>query len=114
MTGITVTLYEPTRTGTDALNNPVIEYHAVSVDNVLVGEPTSDEVSSSTQAYGKLCRWMLGIPKGDRHNWTDAKVTWTMCGQIIEAQTFGPPIMGIEELVPGPWHMKVRCQQYGG
>lgn len=114
MRGITVTLYETTETGRDAFNNPIVTETAVTVDNVLVGEPSTDDYTSSVSMFGKQIRFMLGVPKGDTHDWTDKKVTWTDAqGNTQTVRTFGYPIMGVEANIPGPWHMKVRCEQYG-
>jgi hypothetical protein len=113
MLGITVTLYETTESGRDALNNPILIETPVQVENVLVGEPTSDDVVSSTAMFGKQIQFMLGIPKGDTHDWTDKKVTWTAAnGTTQTVRTFGFPIMGVEANIPGPWHMKIRCGAY--
>lgn len=112
--GITVTLYEETQTGVDPFGAPVIEETAVAVDNVLVGQPTTDDITESTQIYGKVIRYMLGIPKGDTHDWQDKRVSWTDAyGLEHQCRTFGFPITGVEEDIPGPWHMKMRCEDYG-
>lgn len=114
MRGMTVTLYEQTQTGTDAFGAPIYTETAVNVDNVLIGEPSSDDIITSTQLYGKVIRYMLGIPKGDSHNWQDKHVSWTDAyGTTHHVKTFGFPITGVESLIPTPWHMKVRCEAYG-
>ena len=114
MVGTTVTLYEKTQTGTDPFGAPVYTETATPVANVLVGEPSSDDITSSTALYGKVIRYMLGIPKGDAHDWIDKKVSWTDAyGNVFVCKTFGYPITGIEANVPTPWHMKVRCEAYG-
>lgn len=107
MKGVTVTLYEKTRTGVDALNNPTFTTAPVSVDNVLVGEPTTDDVTSSISLYGKRIVYMLGLPKGDAHDWTDTTVE--IFGETF--RTFGDTIQGIEANVPTPWHRKVRVER---
>jgi hypothetical protein len=113
--GTTVTLYEQTQTGVDAFGAPVYKETPVEVPNVLLGEPSTDDIITSVQVYGKVIRYMLGIPKGDTHDWMDKKVSWTDAYGIVHtAQTFGFPVTGIEENIPGPWHMKVRCVEYGG
>lgn len=110
MRGITVTLTQKTQTSTDPFGAPVFSETTVAVNNVLVGQPTTDEITTSTDLYGKRIDYMLGIPKGDTHNWQDTKVSWTDAyGRTINAETFGFPITGIEHLVPTAWHMKVRC-----
>ena len=113
MRGITVTLYKKTQNGTDALNRPVYIETAETVDNVLIGEPTTDDITSSTALYGKQITYMLGIPKGDTHDWKDKKVSWTDSYGTHTVRTFGFPITGIEANIPGKWHMKVRCEAYG-
>lgn len=111
--GQVVTLYKRAKTGTDAFNAPIYSETAVTVDNVLIGEPSTDEVATSTEQYGKKLLFMLGIPKGDTHDWTDVKVSWTAPnGATVTCKTFGYPIMGVEANIPGPWHMKVRCGAY--
>ena len=108
MKGTAVVLYERTQTGTDAFNDPVYSETAVTVSNVLVGQPTTDEVTSSTELYGKKIEYMLGIPKGDEHDWED--VTVEIFGKRF--RTFGATIQGIEENIPTPWHKKVRVCRY--
>lgn len=108
MRGTAVVLYERTQTGTDAFNDPVYAVTPVTVDNVLVGQPTTDEVTSSIDLYGKRIEYMLGIPKGDEHNWEDTTVV--IFGRPF--QTFGATIQGIEANVPTPWHKKVRVCRY--
>ena len=113
MKGLTISLYELTQSGTDDFGVPIYTEKAVSVDNVLVGEPSTDDISVSTALYQKTIRFMLGIPKGDSHDWKDKHVSWTDAyGREIHCKTFGYPITGVEANIPGPWHMKVRCEAY--
>lgn len=112
--GTTVTLFVRTQTGVDALNAPIFEETPVQVENVLIGQPTADDIVTATNLYGKKLLCILGIPKGDTHDWADARVSWAAPdGQTITLQTFGFPEMGVEANVPGPWHKKVRCAAYG-
>jgi len=114
MRGLTVYLYEQTETGVDPFGVPIITESPVPVENVLVGEPTTDDIATSTALYQKTIRFMLGIPKGDTHDWMDKKVSWTDAyGREIVCKTFGFPITGVEANIPGPWHMKVRVEDYG-
>lgn len=114
MRGITVTLYEETRTGTDSFGAPIITETPVEVPNVLVGEPSTDAVTDITMVNTKSITYMLAIPKGDHHDWVNKKVEWTDAyGYIHRCKTFGFPITGIEANIPTPWHMKVRCEEYG-
>lgn len=113
MKGLTVTIFNKVQTGTDPFGAPVVTEEAVSVDDVLVGEPSTDDITGAAQLYGKTIRYMLGIPKGDTHDWKDKKVSWIDAyGNQIVCRTFGMPITGIEANIPGRWHMKVRCEAY--
>lgn len=107
--GITVRLYEKTQTGTDAFNAPVYAEIPVDVKNVLIGEPTTDDVVNSLQLYGKRIAYTLAIPKGDEHDWED--VTVEFFGQKF--RTYGGVVQGIEELVPLCWNKKVKVERYG-
>lgn len=113
MRGLTVTLYEQTQAGVDGFDVPIYEETPVTVENVLVGEPTTDDIATSTALYQKQIRYMLGIPKGDTHDWKDKHVSWVDAyGVTHHVMTFGFPITGVEANIPGPWRMKVRCEAY--
>lgn len=92
----------------DAFNNPVYDDRTETVKNVLVGQPTTDDVTSSIDLYGKKIEYMLGVPKGDTHNWEDTEVEFF--GNTY--RTFGSTIQGIEANIPTPWHKKVRVCKY--
>ena len=109
MRGTTVTLYEQTQTGVDAFGVPIYEEVPVEVEDVLVGEPTTDDITTATALYQKVIRYMLGIPKGDTHNWEDTIVEF-WGGRY---RTFGMTIRGIEANIPTPWHKKVRVERDG-
>lgn len=114
--GITIILYEETITGYDDFGAPVVETQAVTVDNVLIGEPSTDDITTSVSMYGKQISYMMAIPKGDNHDWVDKVVEWTDAyGITHKVKTFGFPITGIEANIPSqlPWHMKMRCEAYG-
>lgn len=107
--GITVTLYVKTLDGgEDAFGRPTYTETTVEVDNVLVGQPTSQEMLDTLNLTGKKVVYTLGIPKDDANTWTDAKVeffgeTW---------RTVGAPVMGIEDLVPLDWNAKIMVERY--
>lgn len=113
--GTTVILYGETVTGYDEFGAPITQEAEIPVENVLVGEPSTDEINTSVSMYGKKISYMLGIPKGDDHDWINKVVSWTDAyGHVFKVKTFGYPITGIEENLPPqlPWHMKVRCEAY--
>lgn len=111
--GTSVTLYEQTIIGYDEFNDPIYEEDPVTVENVLVGEPSSDDIVTSTSLFGKTISYMLAIPKGDDHDWVNKRVEWVDAyGITHKVQTFGHPITGIEANIPQalPWHMKMRAE----
>lgn len=109
MTGVPVLLHVKTKIGVDALNNPIFSDETVTVSNVLIGQPEADDITTTISLYGKRADYVLGIPKGDTHNWEDTEVEFF--GHTY--RTFGFVIEGIEENVPTPWHKKVRVERYG-
>lgn len=109
MKGVSVTLHVKTQTGTDAFNNPVYTDSTTTVANVLIGQPTTEDITSSIELYGKKIEYMLGIPKGDTNNWEDTTVEFF--GNTY--RTFGFTMQGIEENIPTPWHKKVRVERCG-
>lgn len=106
--GISVTLTERTQTGVNEINEPVYEETEVTVENVLVGNPTTDEISDALKLYGKQLAYTLYIPKGDAHNWENAAVTFF--GRTF--RTFGLPMTLIEDNIPAavPWNTRIRVE----
>ncbi len=106
--GVPVTLYEKTLTGFDAANHPIYTETAVTVDNVLIGAPTSEDVTNEYNLSGRRIAYTLGIPKGDTHDWND--VTVEFWGHKF--RTVGIPTQGIDENIPLDWNMKVQVEAY--
>lgn len=137
ITGINIILYKDIQTGTDPFGAPIYSFGQEAypsdeiypasnlypsdsdfdvVSNVLVGQPSDEEITTAINLYGKRISYMLGIPKGDTHDWQDKVIEWTDAyGQTHRCKTFGFPITGIEANLPRrvPWHMKVRCEKFG-
>ena len=109
MRGITVRLHGKRQTGTDAFNAPVFADVDVDVENVLVGEPSSEEITTDLSLYGKRLAYTLAIPKGDTNDWTDVEVSFF--GERF--RTYGAPTQGIESLIPLQWNKKVKVERYG-
>lgn len=108
MKGITVTLYDIQQTDIDPFNNPIFEEIPIEVENVLVAPTSSTEQTEITDLYGKRADYILAIPKGDMHTWTDRKV----CFFNEKWQVFGFPTEGIEENIPLSWNKKVMVARY--
>lgn len=106
--GMTVQLAVKSQTGTDAFGVPIYTETFVDIDNVLVGQPTSEDVISTLQLTGKRAAYVLGIPKGDTHNWenTDVKI-W---GERF--RTIGVPQTGIQENIPLRWGANIQVERY--
>lgn len=109
MKGTTIQLVVKTQTGTDAFGAPIYTEELINVDDVLVGQPTTDDITDTLQLYGKKIEYVLGIPKGDTHNWTDAEVI--IWGQRF--RTIGYPQTGIQENIPLRWGQNVKVEKYG-
>lgn len=107
--GITILLYEKRQTGTDAFHAPIYEETPIEVPNVLVGEPSAEDIVNEMQLYGKRIAYTLAIPKGDTHDWND--VTVEFFGQ--KWRTYGGVTQGIEAMIPLAWNKKVKVERYG-
>lgn len=107
--GMTVQLVEETTTGTDGFGMPIVSETLVDVEDVLVGQPTTDDVNTSISMYGKKCEFVLGIPKTDTHDWTDRTVV--IFGDRY--RTIGYPMRGIDENIPLRWNRNVKVERYG-
>lgn len=114
MRGMTVQLveYTPVIEGStqvvDAFGVPQYTETLVDVNDVLVGQPSTDDINDSINLYGKKCDYVLGIPKGDTHNWVDTFVV--IRGERF--RTIGFPMRGIDENVPLRWYQNVRVERY--
>lgn len=108
MRGITVTLHNRVQTGTDAFNRPIYADVQTTVDNVLIGEPNTEDIVNEMNLSGKRLAYTLAIPKGDNHEWKDAVVEFF--GERF--RTFGAPTQGIEEMIPLQWNKKVKVERY--
>ena len=109
MKGTTIQLVVEKVTGYDPLGHPITEEELEDVNDVLVGNPSEDDITNSLQLYVKRIDYVIGIPKGDTHNWTDAKLyIW---GELY--MTIGFPETGIQENIPLRWGQNVKVQRYG-
>lgn len=93
----------------DALGAPIFEEKWVKIDDVLIGQPSTDDIITTQQLYGKVVSYTLGIPKGDTHEWTDTRVRfWN-----DEWLTIGYPMTGTPENIPLRWGKNVKVEHYG-
>jgi hypothetical protein len=82
----------------------------VTVSNVLVGEPTTDDITQALDLYGKKVAYMLAIPKGDETEWENTQVKLPKPFRGIY-NTVGIPIAGIEANIPLKWNKKVKIER---
>ena len=109
MKGMTVQLAVKTQTGTDPFGAPIYSEELGSVNDVLVGSPSSEDVISTLDLTGKRIAFVLGIPKGDTHIWEDTDVI--IWGERY--RTIGYPETGIQENIPLRWGQNVKVERYG-
>lgn len=106
--GIPVTLYTQTEAGKDPFNRVQYTETPVTVENVLVGRPSEEEILDTMNLTGRKVEYVLGIPKGDLHDWENKKVEFW--GQTF--RTIGMPVTGIQTLIPLDWGQNVRVERY--
>lgn len=109
MKGTIVQVVVKTQTGTDPFGAPIYEESLEDVKDVLVGQPTTEDVTSTLELTGKKIAYVLGIPKGDTHIWTDTEVV--IWGERF--RTIGFPQTGIQENIPLRWGQNVKVERYG-
>lgn len=111
--GVTVTLMVKISAGMDSFHQPVYTEIPVTVDNVLVGQPSTDEITNTLSLYGKKAVYTLGIPKEDTNVWEDVSVVLPepFAGKY---RTIGFSVAGIPaNMPPLPWNRKVLVERYG-
>lgn len=109
--GITIQLFVRGEI-TDPFGAPEIaDGHWIDVDNVLYGEPSTEDVINTLNLYGKHVSYVLAIPKGDTNDWTD---TLVRLPDGCTYKTIGYPIQGIDNLIPLDWNKKVKVERYDG
>lgn len=109
--GIKIKLLQKTISGYDWSNQPEYTTEWVEVDDVLVGEPSTDDVTSTLELYGKKVNYLLAIPKGDSHDWENTQVELPAPFSGIY-NTIGAPTAGIESNIPLRWNKKVKIERY--
>lgn len=109
MRGVTVILHTKVQTGVDPFGAPVYDSQDISVDNVLIGEPSADQITEELNLHGKRLAYVLAIPKKDTNDWVNVEVSFF--GERFK--TYGEPTQGIDHLIPLSWNKKVKVERYG-
>lgn len=106
--GITVTLVDAVEIEKDPFGHPIYEQKEIEVSNILVTPTTSDDIINSLELEGKKAVYILGIPKGDTHDWENKEIRFF--GQRFKS--FGKVTEGIDHLIPLDWNKKVQVETY--
>lgn len=106
--GESITLIEETQTGVDPFGAPIFSEAEVIVDDVIIGQPDTNDAVAELNLTGKRIAFVLGIPKGDNHIWKDKKII--IRGELF--RSFGFPLTQTAENVPGKWNTQVKVERY--
>lgn len=107
--GMTIRLAVKTPTGeTDPFGAPIYTTVWEDIEDALVGQPTSEDYATTLQATGKHIAYVVGIPKGDTHDWVNAVVE--IWGE--QYRTIGIPVTGIQENIPLRWGKNIKVERY--
>lgn len=109
MRGMTIQLVKQTIIGYDEFKAPIYSEELIDVEDCLVGQPSSDDITNTLALYGKKIEYTVGIPKGDTNDWTDAIVV--IWGERY--RTVGYPETGIQANIPLRWGQNIKVERYG-
>jgi len=113
MKTVTVKLIKKTEGQPDPFGQPTYTEEVVDVPGVLVGEPSSEDVTNAYTMHGAKLAYTLAIPKGDTNDWKDTTVI--LSGPFAGTyHTVGLPTAGIDENIPLRWNKKVHLERYEG
>ena len=107
--GITVTLFEKTKSGEDAFGAAIYEEKPVAVENVLISPVNGEDQTDDNRLDGKKEICEISIPKKNANAWENSRVEFR--GQ--KWCTFGFVQQLITGNVPLDWDRKVRAERYG-
>ena len=110
MKGITVVLNVETASGTDPFGEATKTVEHINVNDVLVGEPSSDDVTNALALYGAKVAYKLALRKGDTHEWEGNTVTLPAPFEGTY-HVVGAPTAGIEANIPLRWNKKVLIER---
>lgn len=106
--GETIILIDKVSKGKDPFGADVFEETQIIVNDVIIGSPHFDASVTDQELTGKTIAYILGIPKGDNHDWKDKDI-------IIRGErfkTYGFPLTQTDDNVPGKWNTQVKVERY--
>ena len=106
--GVSVTLIESSLVGQNPLGEPIYEESEITVENVLIAPMISEDIINQLNLTGRKAEYVLGIPKGDTHEWENKEVRFF--GE--RWKVFGKPLQGLDHLIPLEWNKKVTVERY--
>ncbi len=107
--GETVKLIDLIEKGRDSFNAPIYEEKEIEVNDVLVGNPSTEDIVNNFILSGKRISFVLVLQNDDTHDWEDKEV-------IIRGEryrTFAEPLTQTAENVPLKWNTQVKVEKYG-
>jgi len=108
--GIPITLYTETVTGYDDFNREIVETQAVEIPNVVIGQPSSEDITSEVNLSGKKAVYNLAIPADDTHDWKNKVVEFY--GK--KWRTIGVPTQFMDGYMgeSWPWNKQIKVEEY--
>lgn len=108
--GETIQIVIKTPNGIDDFGQPTFTEDLETIENVIVGSPSSNDVITSTSIEGKTIAYALGIPKEDEHDFVNTDVF--VRGERF--RTIGIPTEYTEGNMPSwwRWNKQVRIERY--
>lgn len=108
--GIPITLYETVVTGQDAFGADIEEEVPVTINNVVIGQPSSEDIISEINVSGKHVAYNLALPANDTHEWENKTVEFY--GR--KWRTIGIPTQFIDGFMGAgwPWNKQIRVEKY--
>ena len=108
--GETVKVLRPSVNGMDAYNTPIRKWSKESVDNVLVGSPSPDDVATSAEPDGLRVSLPLYFPRSYHGALRGCRVGV----RGTEYQVVGDPMPLDGGLTPTAWNMQVNVSRDDG
>lgn len=110
---VAITLYKKTSSGKDPFNRETYTETPVTVENIVIGQPTSDDILNEVNLSGKTIAYVLSIPEGDSNDWENVVVEFY--GR--KWRTVGIPVEYTDGFFPGgmmPWNKKIMVESFNG